>query len=184
MAARRAGYPWGVSRASDDPRFQSILAHPLDDPGADLPFSRRLARENGWTVDFAVRVVGEYRRFCFLALAAGHPVTPSDEVDQAWHLHLLYSRDYWQVFCPDVLGTPLHHGPTRGGSAEGARYDEQYRQTLRSYAEWFDAPPPPDIWPAPAVRFGPRMIGVRVLPSEVWVVPKPWRWLKGKLGRG
>ncbi len=45
----------------------------------------------------------EYRRFAFLAATAGHPVTPSDAVDQAWHLHLTYSRDYWDRFCP-LLG--------------------------------------------------------------------------------
>lgn len=157
----------------------------MDDPQSDLPFTRRLARENRWTVDFAVRVVKEYRRFCYLAIAAGHPVTPSDEVDQAWHLHLLYTRDYWEVFCPNVLGSKLHHGPTKGGASEGMRFDEQYRQTLASYEKLFDEPPPQDIWPSPEVRFGPRMIGVRVLPSEVWIWPKWvrswWRvWISKK----
>lgn len=164
-----------------------ILEHPLDDPGSDLPFTRRLARENRWTVDFAVRVVNEYRRFCYLAVAAGHPVTPSDEVDQAWHLHLLYTRDYWDDFCPRVLGKPLHHGPTKGGPREGTRFDEQYRKTLESYQRLFGEPPPPEIWPEPSVRFGPRMIGVRVLPSEVRIVPriKTWgRWFKAFARKG
>lgn len=161
--------------ASQDPRWQKIRQHILDDPEADLPFTRRLARENRWTVDFAVRVVEEYRRFCYLAVAAGHPVTPSDEVDQAWHLHLLYTRDYWEDFCPNVLGTKLHHGPTRGGTDEGRRYDEQYNSTLDSYMRLFGQTPPRDIWPITAVRFGPRMIGVRVFPSEVYILKKPWR---------
>ena len=60
---------------------------------AALPFAERLARENGWSRSHAERVVGEYKRFCFLAATAGHTVTPSDAVDQAWHLHLTYSRD-------------------------------------------------------------------------------------------
>jgi hypothetical protein len=158
-----------------DPRWLRIQQHPLDDPDAELPFTRRLARENRWPLHFAVRVVNEYRRFCYLAIAAGHTVTPSDEVDQAWHLHLLYTRDYWDDFCPNVLGTPLHHGPTRGGKSEGLRYDEQYRMTLDSYARIFGEQAPRDIWPPPEVRFGPRMIGVRVLPSEVIVIKKPWR---------
>ncbi|MEK6230809.1 MAG: hypothetical protein N2A42_03075 [Luteolibacter sp.] len=33
----------------------------------------------------------EYKRFVALAMLAGHPVTPSEEVDQAWHLHLVYT---------------------------------------------------------------------------------------------
>ncbi|MEM8739760.1 MAG: hypothetical protein AAGG38_14965 [Planctomycetota bacterium] len=168
-----------MPQVSDDPRLTRIMAHRLDDPGAALPFTRRLARENRWTVDFAVRVVREYRRFCYLAVAAGHPVTPSDEVDQAWHLHLLYSRDYWEEFCPNVLGVALHHGPTKGGASEGERFDEQYRRTMASYEAWFGEPPPAAIWPPAEVRFGPRMIGVRVLSREVWVLPRPWRGWRG-----
>ncbi|MEZ6192343.1 MAG: hypothetical protein R3C45_13785 [Phycisphaerales bacterium] len=63
-------------------------------------------------------MVNEYRRFCYLAIAAGHTVTPSDEVDQAWHLHLLYTRDYWEDFCPNVLGTPCTTA-RRGSKSEG-----------------------------------------------------------------
>ena len=64
-----------------------IQAHPLDQPDAVLPISRRLARENDWSQDFALGVIEEYRRFVFLAMVAGHPVTHSDQVDQAWHHH-------------------------------------------------------------------------------------------------
>jgi hypothetical protein len=81
------------------------------DPQDALTFTRRLARENNWSPDFSRRVVDEYRRFLFLALRAGHPVTPSDEIDQAWHLHLVYTRSYWEELCRDILGRPLHHGP-------------------------------------------------------------------------
>ena len=166
-----------------DPRQQAlwdrILAHRFDDPAARLTFTARLARENGWTIGRAVRVVDEYRRVAFLALTAGHAVTPSEDVDQAWHLHLAYTRDYWQTFCRDVLGEPLHHGPTRGGRAEADRYDDQYRQTLAAYAAAFDAPPPVDIWPTPEQRFGPDLVWRRVNVARHWVVPKP-RWLRGR----
>lgn len=50
----------------------------------------------------------------YLAVRANHPVTPSDEVDQAWHLHLTYSRSYWDEFCGAVLEEVVHHDPTRG----------------------------------------------------------------------
>ena len=104
--------------------WQRIASHPLDDPAAPLPFSLRLAKENTWSLGFVRRAVEEYRRFAFLAVAAGHPVSPSDAVDQVWHLHLLYTHDYWGEFCPNVLRTPLHHGPTRGGAKEGAKFAE------------------------------------------------------------
>jgi hypothetical protein len=150
----------------DDPLWQRIAAHHIGPPDAALSFAQRLARENRWTIDYAERVVGEYRRFCYLALTAGHEVTPSDQVDQAWHLHLTYSRDYWEEFCPRVLGKPLHHGPTAGGAAEKARYYEQYAQTLRSYEAVFGLIPA-DVWSPASERFGRHAQAFRVLPDAV-----------------
>ena len=46
----------------------------LDSPEASLPFSARLARENNWPLPYTQRVITEYKRFAFLAVAAGHPV--------------------------------------------------------------------------------------------------------------
>jgi len=112
-----------------------IDALAFDPPGASLSFTARLARENGWNAGHAARVVREYRRFLLLAATGSNPVTPSDAVDQAWHLHLTYTRSYWDALCGDILGKPLHHGPTAGGSAEGLRYRDQYRATLARYAD-------------------------------------------------
>ena len=159
--------------------WERIAAHRFDDTSARLTFTARLARENGWSIGRAVRVVDEYRRFVFLAVTAGHPVTPSEDVDQAWHLHLAYTRDYWQTFCREVLRTPLHHGPTRGGSAEADRYDEQYRRTLAAYAATFDAPPPDDVWPPAERRFGADLAWRRVNVARHWVIPKP-TWVAGR----
>jgi hypothetical protein len=133
------------------PLWQRLQLYQIGPSDAALPFAQRLARENGWSAAHAARVIAEYRRFCFLAVTAGHPVTPSDAVDQAWHLHLTYSRDYWERFCPEVLGQPLHHGPTAGGAGERNRFFDQYAQTLRSYEAVFGSPPA-DLWPSAARR--------------------------------
>ena len=101
--------------------WNRLLALDFDAADAELTFSARLARENDWSRRFAARAIEEYRKFCFLAVHAGHPVTPSDEVDQVWHLHLLYSRHYWDALCRDTLETPLHHGPTQGGAGRGSQ---------------------------------------------------------------
>jgi hypothetical protein len=158
----------------DDPLWQRIAAHHIGPPDAALSFAQRLARENRWTLPYAERVIGEYRRFCYLAMTAGHEVTPSDQVDQAWHLHLTYSRDYWEVFCSRVLGKPLHHGPTAAGAAEKARYYEQYAQTLRSYEAAF-GPVPADVWSPAAERFGRHPQAFRVLSDAVLL----WRTRRG-----
>ena len=137
-----------------------------------LSFVARLARENGWSVGYAERVIGEYRRFILLAVASGHPVTPSEQVDQAWHLHLVYTRSYWDELCGALLRRPLHHGPTKGGRDEGERFDAQYRATLASYARLFDDDAPADIWPPAAVRFGPELRWRRVWTDRCWVIAK------------
>lgn len=119
-----------------------------------LTFAGRLANENGWLPKYAEKVVDEYRKFLFLAVAAGHEVTPSDEVDQAWHLHLTYTRSYWDDLCGRTLNHPLHHGPTKGGEQEDAKYRDWYEKTLASYREFFGRTAPVDVWPNASVRFG------------------------------
>ena len=52
--------------------YRRIEEFPLDETGGALPFTARLARENGWSQDYANRVVGEYKRFAFLGVAAGY----------------------------------------------------------------------------------------------------------------
>ena len=117
----------------------------LDPPGATLTFAGKLARDNGWTRHQASRVIDEYLRFVVLAVTAGHPVCPSDAVDQAWHQHLLDTRSYWEEFCPKILGRPLHHSPSKGRAGERQRMGEWYRHTLASYRAVFGEEPPADI---------------------------------------
>jgi uncharacterized protein (TIGR04222 family) len=153
--------------------WQRIDGFSIDDEGAIFRFTDRLARENGWSRSFAKRVVREYKRFVFLAMAAGHAVTPSDEVDEAWHLHLTYTRSYWNGLCRDVLGKPLHHVPTRGGPAERERHVAQYEQTLETYERMFGHSPPADIWPPADVRFDKNARYERVNRADAWVIRKP-----------
>jgi hypothetical protein len=151
----------------------AIEAFPIDDGIPALTFEARLARENRWPPAHARRAVAEYRRFVYLAATAGHPVTPSDAVDQVWHLHLTYTRSYWDGLCGRVLGRPLHHGPTRGGAGETARFRDQYERTLAAYRTAFGEAPPADLWPPADTRFGPDLHFTRVNTAENWVVPKP-----------
>lgn len=156
----------------DHPVWVKLAPYCIGPEDATLSFADRLRRENGWTSAGTERVVEEYRRFCFLAVTAGHEVTPSDAVDQAWHLHLTYSRDYWERFCPNVLGQPLHHGPTAGGSDERARYFENYAQTLKSYEQVFGEPAPADLWPTAARRLIDDPKARRVHPRDGAVISR------------
>lgn len=155
--------------------LEKILSLELDEPEAQLPFTARLAREQRWTHVYAGRVIIEYKYFIALAMLAGHPVTPSEEVDQAWHLHLLYTRSYWHHLCRDILGRELHHGPTYGGSEENSKFLDWYARTLASYESLFLSKPPPDIWPAPRERFTNAGKTVWVNAAAHWIIPKPFR---------
>jgi hypothetical protein len=120
-----------------------------------------------WRRDYTSRVIEEYRRFLYLCCTTGREMTPSRDVDEAWHLHLIYTRSYWDELCGKTLRRPLHHNPTSGGTANAVRFREAYAATLAAYERAFDEKPPADIWPDVEKRFAP-------LPSEleVWRVPK------------
>ncbi|MEM1044785.1 MAG: hypothetical protein AAGL24_01485 [Pseudomonadota bacterium] len=162
-----------------------LLDLDLDIPGAALPFADRLAHENGWSRAHTDRVIDEYRRFLVLTVEADHAITPSDAVDQAWHLHLTYTRDYWDRLCGTLIGRPLHHGPTRGGADENRHFRTLYRQTLATYERLFGEAPPDDIWPETEVRFSGRY--ERIDRNAYWTIPKPTRLfsaLRSRVGLG
>jgi len=152
--------------------YQRICDYRLTDPSHELGFLAHLMRANGWSRPFALRAIEEYRKFVFLAMVADHQVTPSDQVDQVWHLHLLFSDAYWNDFCPRVLGRPLHHHPTRGGQAERDRFHELYRATIRSYRQHFGEPSA-ELWPPVDVRFG------RDLHMQRGPIYRPFRHFRG-----
>ncbi len=137
----------------DDPLWSALADMRIAPRGASLTFTKRLARDNGWSRKYAEAVVVEYKRFLYLAATGSDTVTPSEQVDQAWHLHLSYTRHYWGELCAHIIGRPLHHGPTAGGGAEGRKYRRLYAATLDRYRSTFGAEPPADIWPPVGLRF-------------------------------
>jgi hypothetical protein len=153
-------------------RWEKIQTYSLDLPHAHLNFSDRLARENGWRLEYAHRAILEYKRFMFLICNAPHPLTPSDEVDQVWHLHLLYTQSYWEDFCGQTLGKQVHHGPTKGGMDERSKFTDWYSKTLELYKTTFGHGPPEDIWPAPDKRFSDIHFE-RINKRKHWIIKKP-----------
>lgn len=118
-------------------------------PGIATRFEEALAGRQGWALDFAERVADEYRGFLYLAATAGFEVTPSQAVDEAWHLHLALPH-YEEVLCRRILGRRLDHRPGTGEPDDEQRCGRQYVQTLELYEQVFHRPPPSDIWPRPA----------------------------------
>lgn len=123
----------------------------IDVPGAARPFSRRLQEEQGWSAQFTERAIEEYKRFMVLAATLGDEVTPSKTVDEVWHTHLLYSKNYRDEMCTKVLGKVIDHNPGNGGT-EDDRYIAQYVRTIITYQTIFGEAPPADIWPLTATE--------------------------------
>ncbi|MEQ1739334.1 MAG: hypothetical protein ABL884_05455 [Methyloglobulus sp.] len=153
--------------------YQRIQAFDFDKVDVKITFTQRLQREHRWTAAYASRVVDEYRKFLLLAMVAGHKIIPSDQVDQAWHLHLTNSRSYWDELCPKILGKNLHHEANPGGRSEQINHHHGYQQTLASYELIFGQTPPEDIWPSAEIRFGRDIHFVRVNSSQNWIIKKP-----------
>ncbi len=147
----------------------------LDDPRAAFRFTDRLAQENGWSKAHARRAVDEYKKFIYLAATSPTPVTPSDVVDQVWHLHLTFTRSYWDEMCADLLGRTLHHGPTKGGKSEVAKYRNQYAETLALYHQEFGTEPPNEFWPSAEARFAGTVHQRWVDARTHFIIRKP-RW--------
>lgn len=133
--------------------YDQLVDLPFDHQPTDFPFVKRLAVENNWTMAFAEQVLEEYRRFLLLASLNTQVVSPSDAVDQAWHLHLTYTRSYWQDLCDHVLRRPLHHEPMSGWGQDKQRFMQQYADTLAYYQTVFKEAPPATIWPSVKKRF-------------------------------
>lgn len=167
--------------------WERVKNYPIDDPHSNLKLSDRLAKEMLWSKDYTLRVIEEYKKFMFLAAVGSQPVTPSLEVDEAWHLHMLYTRDYAD-FCR-ILGKFINHGPTRGDVEEDAQFVDWYSRTKESYCGWFHENPPIDIWPPSHVRFR-HVHFAKVDLLKNWVVPAGdwkgllkclWNYIKWKI---
>lgn len=129
--------------------WNRIATFRIDEPDAEFPFSKKLAKENNWTEDFTLRAIVEYKKFLFLCATLPEGASPSNTVDKVWHLHLTYTVSYWNDLCPDILGFSLHHYPSKGGTQENIKHQNWYRRTLEKYINIFEDIPPSDIWDYP-----------------------------------
>jgi hypothetical protein len=151
------------------------------EPDQPLSFIKRLARDRAWSLAEARDAIGGYRRFCFLAAISSTPVTPSEVIDEVWHQHLIYSREYWNVWCGQVLQKPLHHDPTAGGADAQRRFRRQYADTLALYEQFFGRPDPV-LWPATHVRFGRRPQYRTADLARSFILPRPSAVLRRLFG--
>ncbi len=119
-------------------------------------FADKISRKLGWDCNFALRAIGEYKKFVFLGVVSDFGVTPSKIIDQVWHEHLLFTGAY-RSFCAEILGRDFDHKPELVPVAdETGIFQAQYRETLHLYQWEFGVDPPADIWSIP--KFDPESV--------------------------
>ncbi len=171
MAFANASDPiWPLPDPALAARIDEFQIGPQD---VAMTYNHRLARECNWPDLYAERVATEYRRFLYLMAISTQELTPSEAVDTAWHLHLSYTRSYWDDLCGTVLkGRALHHNPTQGGKDEEARFRLAYNYTLDLYGHIFGRAPPEDIWPPATIRFARAADMRTVSTGDYYLVPR------------
>lgn len=130
----------------NDPLWKRLQEFSLDEFAANFPFSKKLAKEENWTETFTRKAIDEYKKFVYLCCKLPNGASPSEIVDKVWHMHLIYTQNYWEEFCPKILQQKLHHHPSKGGESENEKHKNWFTETLQSYEKIFEQEPPEDIW--------------------------------------
>lgn len=99
----------------------------------------KLSEKKGWAVERIARTETEYLRFLYLL--AKYPeeiIVPwSEDLDEFWHQHILYTRQYPRD-CQTVFGRFIHHDPYI--EADPEKHKKAWTRTQELYAEEFWAP--------------------------------------------
>jgi hypothetical protein len=87
--------------------------------------AQRVAKEQpSWSAEKLAEAVVEYRRWLVLCAVTADTAFKlgmcSTDVDEIWHAHILFTRNYMTV-CEDIAGKYIHHAPT--SEEEKARGD-------------------------------------------------------------
>lgn len=95
----------------------------------------RLVKVEGYKEKEVEQVIVQYRRYLFLRKKYPNMcMPPSDDIDQAWHAHILYTQDYHKL-CNDVFydrkDSFLHHQPTE------RIWHEEFKDTQKLYKQEF-----------------------------------------------
>mmetsp|Transcript_10629 Transcript_10629/g.12098 ORF Transcript_10629/g.12098 Transcript_10629/m.12098 type:complete len:453 (-) Transcript_10629:480-1838(-) len=94
----------------------------------------------------------EYRKYLVLAHLTDNMISPSEQVDQVWHLHMTYTQHYKATY-QTLIERDFKHSPSSGGSSEGKKFEKIYEDTLDFYKQVFMTDAPPDVWETTQQRF-------------------------------
>ena len=116
------------------------------------PSLNALISQKFCTSGLTEKYVEEYIRFLTLIYFSNTTLTPSEEVDQVWHVHQALTLEY-EKFCDEIFGKFISHSPSTGGLENNERYKEIYRNTKEFYLFVFKENPNWELWPSVEERF-------------------------------
>ncbi|MEK7564590.1 MAG: hypothetical protein AAB510_03455 [Patescibacteria group bacterium] len=89
----------------------------------------------------------EYTRFlqiCATNMEVRFPV--SAQVDEFWHAHMLYSKEYREM-CEEVFGALFNHNPVTSEEQRLLLMPDYINNTLPTYERMFGQEPSQKFWP-------------------------------------
>lgn len=100
----------------------------------------RIAKEHNYSQKDAANLVKEAKRMLYLSMVSSQSISPSLQIDDAWHEMLMFTR-FYQKFA-DFIGGFIHHDPTPGPPDGG----KMYSRTKANYEQYFGEKPPQRYW--------------------------------------
>jgi hypothetical protein len=102
----------------------------------------KLVHQYNWQHKHAVIVVHMYKNFLFLNAKYGekYKLTPSEEIDEIWHLHILETKKY-RKDCYAIFGKYFDHNPMSFKGDIKANYTEMaqsFNKMLELYRKEFN----------------------------------------------
>ena len=100
----------------------------------------RLIKIEHWSEVSATKIMRQYKNFLYLQKKYGDQqhIIPSLEIDEVWHAHILYTKDYAE-FCQQFFGRFLHHVPQKPGVAADSKskVEQDFAATQELYKQEF-----------------------------------------------
>lgn len=113
----------------------------------DLTNVKRRMVKLGYKSDRIDELETEYKKFILCNVALNNPCPISPEVDEMWHAHILFTRDY-AAFCSAIRpGFFIHHQPTMSAEEVGRLMTAYKEKTLPALEALFGSVNA-DFWPA------------------------------------
>lgn len=89
-----------------------------------------------WEMQDAIHCLKLYKNFLFLQKKHfPEKLVPSREIDEFWHNHILYTRNYLQD-CLNIFGHYLHHEPV-SSNEDSQQLINDYLKTKQYYFDEF-----------------------------------------------